>query len=214
LNSPISVVIVDDHPLLRQGVAHSLAESGNFTVLAEGASAEDALKLALAHRPDILLVDISMPGGGHGAISAVREQLPQQKIVVLTVSERDEDLTGALNAGVQGYVLKGVGAKSLIEILELVAGGGSYVPPQLAARMIARLKEINARGPGPLSELSSREREILALVANGLSNKEIAIRLDLQEKTVKHHMTRILSKLKVRNRTEAALVMRDAAVAG
>ena len=96
----------------------------------------------------------------------------------------------------------------------MVANGESYVPPQLAARMIARLKQINARLPGPLSELSSREREILALVANGLSNKEIAIRLDLQEKTVKHHMTRILSKLKVRNRTEAALVMRDAAVAG
>jgi two-component system, NarL family, nitrate/nitrite response regulator NarL len=214
LNSPISVVIVDDHPLLRQGVAHSLAESENFSVLAEGASAEDAMKLALAHRPDILLVDLSMPGGGLEAISAIREQLPQQKIVVLTVSERDEDLTAALNAHVQGFVLKGVGAKSLIEILVMVASGESYVPPQLAARMITRLKEINARAPGPLSELSSREREILALVANGMSNKEIAIRLDLQEKTVKHHMTRILSKLKVRNRTEAALVMRDAAAAG
>jgi len=214
LSGAISLVIVDDHPLLRQGVSHSLAETGRFHVLAEGASADDAVRLALEHRPDIMVIDISMPGGGHAAMAAIRDRLPDQKIVVLTVSESDEDLTTALNSGAQGYVLKGVGAKTLIEILDMVSRGESYVPPQLAARMLARLKEASARGPGPLSQLSAREREILGFVANGLSNKEIAIRLDLQEKTVKHHMTRILSKLRVRNRTEAALVMRDAAATG
>lgn len=211
----ISLAIVDDHPLFREGVARSLVETGRFEVRGEGASAGDALRLALELDPDIMLVDISMPGGGHGALSAIREKLPGQKIVILTVSESNDDLTAALNAGVDGYVLKGVGAKTLAEILEMVAQGESYVPPTLAARMLATLKQMSVRpaGDGPLSQLSAREREILAFVANGLSNKEIAIRLDLQEKTVKHHMTRILSKLRVRNRTEAALLMRDASAA-
>ena len=113
----------------------------------------------------------------------------------------------------KGYVLKGVGSKMLVDILQGVAGGESYVSPSLAARMLASLRELNARArpPNPLSRLTQREREILEFVADGLSNKEVAIRLDLQEKTVKHHMTRIMAKLGVRNRTEAAMLLRDAA---
>jgi two-component system, NarL family, nitrate/nitrite response regulator NarL len=210
----ISLAVVDDHPLLREGVTRSLVESGKFRSVGEGASATDALNLALMHRPDILLMDISMPGGGLVAASAIREKLPDQKIVILTVSESRDDLTAALNAGVQGYVLKGVGAKTLAEILEMVAAGESYVPPTLAARMLASLKEMTSADPDPLSQLSGRERQILGFVASGMSNKEVALQLDLQEKTVKHHMTRILSKLHVRNRTEAALMARDASAAG
>jgi two-component system nitrate/nitrite response regulator NarL len=213
VTSLISLAIVDDHPLLREGVARSLVETGKFNVSGEGASATDAMNLTLAHRPDILLMDISMPGGGLVAAAAIREKVPDQKIVILTVSESRDDLTAALNAGVQGYVLKGVGAKTLAEILEMVAAGESYVPPTLAARMLASLKEINSAKVDPLSLLSGREREILGCVASGMSNKEVALRLDLQEKTVKHHMTRILSKLHVRNRTEAALVARSASSA-
>lgn len=212
---PVSLALVDDHPLIREGVSRSLAETGRFTILGEGASAEDAVRLAREHRPDIMLVDISMPGGGHEAVAGIRRELPDQKIVILTVSESDDDLTAALNAGVEGYVLKGVGAKSLGEILEMVAAGESYVPPALAARMLASLKELSTRAAGdePLARLSRRERQIAGFVANGLSNKEIAIELDLQEKTVKYHMTRILAKLGVRNRTEAAIAMRDAGAA-
>lgn len=206
----ISLAIVDDHPLLREGVARSLAETGKFNIAGEGASATDAMNLTLAHHPDILLMDISMPGGGLVAAAAIREKVPGQKIVILTVSESRDDLTAALNAGVQGYVLKGVGARTLTEILEMVAAGESYVPPTLAARMLASLKEMNSAETDPLSQLSGREREILGFVASGMSNKEVALRLDLQEKTVKHHMTRILSKLRVRNRTEAALMARGA----
>ena len=213
MTSLISLAIVDDHPLLREGVARSLVETGKFNVAGEGASATDAMNLTLAHKPDILLMDISMPGGGLIAAAAIREKVPDQKIVILTVSESRDDLTAALNAGVQGYVLKGVGAKTLAEILEMVAAGESYVPPTLAARMLASLKEVNSAEADPLSLLSGREREILGCVASGMSNKEVALRLDLQEKTVKHHMTRILSKLRVRNRTEAALMARGAAVA-
>lgn len=212
MTSPISLALIDDHPLIREGVSRSLAETGKFRIVGEGASAEDAVRLAVEERPDIVLVDISMPGGGHQAIAGIRERLPLQRIVVLTVSESDDDLTAALAAGVEGYVLKGVGAKSLGEILESVKDGASYVPPKLAARMLANLKRLSAgeADPDPLSRLSRREREILGLVAGGLSNKEVALRLSLQEKTVKYHMTRIMAKLQVRNRTEAALLMREA----
>ena len=114
--------------------------------------------------------------------------------------------------GRKGYVLKGVGSKMLAEILQSVAGGETYVSPALAARMLMSLKELNARASpaNPLSRLTQRERQILESVASGLSNKEVAIRLDLQEKTVKHHMTRIMAKLGVRNRTEAAMLLHGA----
>jgi DNA-binding NarL/FixJ family response regulator len=209
----IRLAIVDDHPLFREGVARGLTETGAFEICGQGASADDAVRLALDARPDILLLDISMPGGGLHAMELIREQLPDMKIVILTVSEANEDVTAALNAGTQGYVLKGVGSKMLADILQGVAEGEAYVSPTLAARMLADLKELNARVTpvSPLLLLTQRERQILEFVANGLSNKEVAIRLDLQEKTVKHHMTRIMAKLNVRNRTEAAILLRGAA---
>lgn len=208
----VRVAIVDDHPLLREGVSRSLTETGAFEICGEGASAHDAIRLATEARPDIMLVDLSMPGGGLQALQTIRVNQPDMKIVVLTVSEANDDVTAALNAGAQGYVLKGVGSKMLAEILHSVAGGETYVSPAIAARMMMSLKELNARASpaNPLSRLTQRERQILDCVAAGLSNKEVAIRLDLQEKTVKHHMTSIMGKLNVRNRTEAAMLLRDA----
>jgi DNA-binding NarL/FixJ family response regulator len=205
----VRLAIVDDHPLLREGVSRSLSETGAFEICGEGASADDAIRLAADTHPDILLIDLSMPGGGLNAIQTIRGKQPDLKIVVLTVSEANDDVTAALNAGAQGYVLKGVGSKMLAEILQSVAGGETYVSPALAARMLMSLKELNARAgsASPLSRLTQRERQILDSVASGLSNKEVAIRLDLQEKTVKHHMTRIMGKLGVRNRTEAAMLL-------
>jgi DNA-binding NarL/FixJ family response regulator len=214
MTAPIRLAVVDDHPLLREGVVRSLGETGIFSICGEGASAADALRLASAERPDILLLDMSMPGGGLNAIREVRAVHPDLKLVVLTVSENDEDVTAALNAGARAYVLKGVGSKTLADILQSVAKGESFVSPILAARMLERLREMTARPAeaNPLSRLTERETEILALVSQGFSNKEVAIRLDLHEKTVKHHMTSILAKLQVRNRTEAALAMRNAAI--
>ena len=126
---------------------------------------------------------------------------------MLTVSEDSEDLAAALNSGAQGYVLKGVGSRTLAEILRSVAAGERYVSPTLSARLLSALS--NASQASPLAELSPREREILALVADGLSNKRIGLKLNLHEKTIKHHMSRILATLKVSNRTEAAMVLRD-----
>jgi DNA-binding NarL/FixJ family response regulator len=209
--SRIRIVVVDDHPLLREGVARSLAQSEEFTVVGEGASAADAVRLAAELHPDLILLDLSMPGGGLTAAREIAAAFPQVTIVVLTASEADDDILEALKAGAKGYVLKGVTSAALIEILTGAARGESYVSPALAARL---LTEMRARrdvesAPDPLLRLTKREEEILRLVSDGLSNKEIGLRLDLQEKTVKHHMTSILGKLQVRNRTEAAILLRD-----
>jgi len=208
----IRIAIVDDHPLLREGVARSLVDTGEFTVCGEGATTEDALRLAREAGPEMLLMDLSMPGGGLTVLANIKQEFPALKIVVLTVSEALEDVTAALNSGVEGYVLKGVGSRALAGILRDVQAGDTYVPPVLAARMLASLKSaFEAPGPSnPISALTAREREILDLVSNGRSNKEVARELFLQEKTVKHHMTSVLSKLKVRNRTEAAMLLHNA----
>jgi len=206
------IVIADDHPLFREGVVRSLQEAGSFEVVGQAGNADDAVRLATELDPTLVLLDISMPGGGLDAARRISESAPRTRIVMLTVSEADEDIMAALKAGAKGYVLKGVGSAMLAEILNGIVEGESYVSPSLAARL---LMEMRARPPepkseDPLSSLTAREEEILRLVAVGLSNKEVALKLDLQEKTVKHHMTRILNKLHVRNRTEAALLHRGA----
>ncbi|MCZ3377052.1 response regulator [Rhizobium sp. AG207R] len=207
MTAAISLAVVDDHPLFREGVIRSLTEMDGFSIVGEGSSREDALRIAAEHRPDILLLDISMPGGGLDAISLILEQIPDQKIVMLTVSEASDDVMAALKSGAKGYVLKGVGSRTLADILRSIAAGDSYVAPTLSARLISD------NGPGaqinPFSALTEREREVLELASAGLSNKHIGLKLDLHEKTIKHHMTQIFAKLEVSNRTEAAMAFRD-----
>ncbi|PBB67577.1 DNA-binding response regulator [Mesorhizobium sp. WSM4312] len=207
----IRIAIVDDHPLFREGVTRSLSEIGGFEIVGEGATAQDAERIASTVQPDILLLDISMPGGGLSAVASILADHPAQKIVMLTVSETNADVTTALNAGVQGYILKGVGSRALADILRNVAAGEGYLTPTLSARLLSDLQSPqSADGVADrLRQLTERQAEILRLVAEGLSNKEVALRLELQEKTVKHHMTGVLSKLNVRNRTEAALMVRE-----
>jgi two-component system nitrate/nitrite response regulator NarL len=210
--APIRVAVVDDHPLFREGVTRSLNELGGFEVVGEGGTMEQALQIADELRPDIVLMDISMPGGGLNAIAPMLLRNPSQKIVMLTVSETSDDVTGALERGAVGYVLKGVGSRMLAEILHAVAAGESYVPPALSARLLADRSALAgaASASDPLAGLTDREHEILTLVAAGLSNKRIALKIGLHEKTVKHHMTRVLAKLNASNRTEAAMALRDA----
>jgi DNA-binding NarL/FixJ family response regulator len=201
----VKVAIVDDHPLFRAGVVSSLSETAGFDVVAEGATRDDAVRLVGEHRPDILLLDVSIPGGGLDAVRAILEKHPDQKIVMLTVSEAGGDVTRALRRGARGYILKGVEAESLARILARIASGEAYVSPTLSARLLGQ-KSLNQ----PIAEeLDERQRRILRLVSMGLSNKEIAIELNLQEKTIKHHLTRIFSMLDVSNRTEAAMVFRN-----
>ncbi len=201
----VTVVIVDDHPLFRAGVALSLSELG-FEVAGQGSTADHAVQLGQQLRPDILLLDISIPGGGLEALNLILASQPEQKVVMLTVSEAGGDVRRALQGGAQGYVLKGVEAEKLSEILLSVASGEPYVPPGLSARLLAR--GAGAR-PTNLNGMDDRQVRIIELVSAGWSNKEIAIELGLQEKTIKHQLTRIFAALDVTNRTEAAMAFRD-----
>lgn len=208
----IRVAVIDDHPLFREGVKRSLGEYDDFHIVGEGCSKDDAIRIAKEERPDVILMDISMPGGGLSAIPPILDLCPRQKIVMLTVSETRDDLTKALNSGAKGYVLKGVGSRALGEIIHTVAFGETYISLDLSARLLSDMSSFSD-GPGttePIGDLTSRESEVLNLVAAGLSNKRIARRLNVHEKTVKHHMGRIFAKLGVTNRTQAAIAMRDA----
>ena len=180
-------------------------------MVAQAGTAEDAVKAVESHQPDIALLDISMPGSGLKAASEIASRFPGVKIVMLTVSEDDDDLLTALKIGARGYVLKGVSAQDLGDVLQNIAEGASYVSPSLAARVLAAMQARSsaAASAGSFEDLTQREVAILKLVATGKSNKEIARDLDLQEKTVKHYMTNILQKLQVRNRVEAALRARE-----
>ena len=209
MSAPIKVIVADDHPLYRDGVVASLKESGMFEICGAGASAEEAIELVRTHRPDIALLDISMPGGGIRAAEAIAAMDVATKTVMLTVSERDDDIMRALEAGASGYVLKGVGGDELAEVVTRVSSGSSYVTPSLAARLLVTMSRPKSRDGTGLASLTSREEKILRLVAEGLSNKEIGLKLNLQEKTVKHYMTGILQKLAVRNRVEAAVLARE-----
>jgi len=202
----ITIGVVDDHPLFREGVTRSLSEISSFVVIGEGASSDDAAMIASDNRPDIMLLDVSMPGGGLSAISNVLERSPTTKVLMLTVSEEVDTLLDALQRGAMGYVLKGVGSRGLVEAIQTVLGGTRYISPTMSAKVMEN--SLNG-GTSDKSSLTPREREVMDLVAQGLSNKHIGLRLGLQEKTVKHHMTQILSKLGASNRTEAALQWRE-----
>jgi DNA-binding NarL/FixJ family response regulator len=205
MTEPIRIVIVDDHPLFRDGVFHSLASEPDLAVVGQAETGEEALRLATDLVPDVVLLDIGMPGwGGLATVEKLSQACPATKVVMLTVFDDEDRLLAAFKAGARGYVLKGLPARDLAHIVRLVAAGEVYVSPALAAGM---LRELTATRPqDPLSELSEREREILSLVAEGLTNREIGERVHLAEKTIKHHMTNILGKLHVRSRVEAALL--------
>lgn len=213
----LRVSVVDDHPMFRMGVVRGIEDEGGVEVVAEGSNAADAVSIFESLRPDITILDLSMPGGGHSAITAIRRLDEDALIVVLTASEQDADVFDAIKAGARGYILKGVEAGDLVAVLKSVANGETHVSRGVAARVLAEMSGAEGRDTTPVLKAASperpsltpREEEILSLVAEGHSNKEIGRLLSLQEKSIKHVMTRILKKLQARNRTEAALQMRD-----
>lgn len=213
MTGKIRIAIVDDHPLFREGVAHTLQLEKDMEIVGQGATSEDALHLAKELLPDIVLLDIAMPGGGINACQAISAACPVTKIVMLTVMEGEDDVMAALKAGARAYVLKGVSAHELANILRSVYSGEVYVTPTLAASLLVEMAGTQPESQfsiSPLAELTERERQILELVAAGCSNKEIGQQLYLSEKTVKHYMTNILQKLQVRNRVQAALLAHKA----
>jgi two-component system, NarL family, nitrate/nitrite response regulator NarL len=205
MNEQIRVLVVDDHPLFRQGVVHSLNTDPGLSVVGETASGQEALQLARELLPDVVLLDISMPGW-NGLVTAEKITIacPATTIVMLTVSEDKDKLFAAFKAGARAYVLKGVSARELVNVVRTAASGEVYVSPSLAAEMLVSLTQ--GQAPDPLQELTAREREILGLIGAGLTNREIGERIFLSEKTIKHYVTNILQKLQVRSRVEAALL--------
>ena len=198
----IKVVVVDDHPMLREGVVHVLVSNG-IAVVSEGATADEAVRLALLHKPNVLLLDMKMPGGGLHAITAIVESKLDTAILVLTVVSDEQSVKGALRSGARGYILKGAAGKELVEAVLTLAGGERYVTPQLLGVLFGCNPDGDQQGP--CAEFTEREEQILSLLSRGLSNKEIAFDLKLSEKTVKYYLTHVLRKLHVRNRVEAAL---------
>lgn len=203
---PIRILLADDHPLFREGVAHSLAAEADLEVIAQAGSAEEAIELAQRLRPDVALLDISMPGiGGIAAAGLIAAISPEVRIIMLTVSEDRDSLFAALKAGAHGYVLKGVAAGELRAIVLRIAGGEAYITPTLASDLLYEFSHPPALDP--LGELTEREADVLGLIGQGFTNREIGDHLHIAEKTVKHYVTAVLQKLHVRSRTEAALLV-------
>lgn len=205
MSNTIEILVVDDHPLFRQGVVNSLEMVPDFKVVGETSSGEDALALACKLMPDVVLLDVSMPGW-NGIVTAEKIALacPATAIVMLTAADDKDRLLAALKAGARGYVLKGVSAKELADVVRSACAGDVYVSPSIAAEMLVSLTK--GKAPDPLQELTDREREILELIGNGMTNREIGDKIFLSEKTIKHYVTNILQKLQVRSRVEAALL--------
>lgn len=201
----IRIVVADDHPLFRKGVVDSLTAEDDCTVVAEASTGEQAVELVANVLPDLVLLDVSMPGiGGIEAARRISAMNPAPCILMLTVSESERDLLAAIKAGAKGYVLKGVPAHRLGHAVRALMSGEAYVSPSIASTILYELT--HEKPPDPVSELTEREYEVLQLVGEGLTNREIGERLFLAEKTVKHYMTGVLQKLQVRSRVEAALV--------
>jgi two-component system, NarL family, nitrate/nitrite response regulator NarL len=204
--SSIRVVVIDDHPLFREGATQLLANTPGLSLVADGSTATDAINIAQRLLPDIMLLDLKLPGGGIEATTAIVCQAPTVRIIILTASECDEDVATVLQLGARGYLLKGSSGPEIVHAVRTVFNGDPYVAPALAARLLTQLSR-----PDPIAakegveDLTDRENHILVEVSKGMTNKEIARHLDLSEKTIKHYMTKIMQKLNVRNRMEAVL---------
>ncbi len=206
----IHVGVVDDHPLLREGVVYILKGAPDIEVVAQGAAAKEAIDIASIPDLDVLVLDISIPGGGLNALQTVMDNNPKVKVLMLTVSADETDVLSALRMGAKGYVLKGVSGPELIQALRSVYLDGQYISPSLGAKLLLDVGRGKSITKGSVFEdLSSRQDEILLLVGQGLSNKEIGAKLHLSDRTIKHHMTNVFQKLGVRNRLEAALLVRQ-----
>jgi DNA-binding NarL/FixJ family response regulator len=199
----IRVVVVDDHALFRTGVVQSLAFDSAIEVVGEGETAAEAVQLARDLAPDLILLDVSMPGNGIEAAREILRMPEPPRVAMLTVSESDDDVMRALEVGAVGYLPKGIRMPELIAAVRSLREGRNVVSPDLALRALTNRVRAEA---SPLTFLSDQEKRTLRLVASGLSNREVGERLDVQEKTVKYHVTNILRKLKARNRVEAALI--------
>lgn len=210
-----SVLIVDDHALFRAGMRAVLADLPDVEVAGEAASGEEALEAVAAHRPDVVLMDLRMPGlGGLAATARVTERFPDTAVVVLTMSEDPDSVFAALRAGARGYLLKESDADDVHRTIVGVARGEAVFGPRVADQVVRFFASAGQGGSGAQAfpELTAREREVLDLMARGLDNASISRRLFLSEKTVRNRVSDILAKLRARTRAEAVARARDAGI--
>jgi len=202
----LQVVIADDQPMMRAGFKAVLEASGKIEVVAEAGTGEEAVRLATAHSPDVVLMDIRMPG--MNGIEATR-RLPRQRVLILTTFGLDEYIIEALRAGASGFLLKDAPTQEVIDAVFAVAGGDAVLSPAVTRQLLdqvgRRLPAAVSRDTGPLDTLTDRELEVLRLLAAGLSNAEIATALVVSEATVKSHVSRLLNKLGLRDRVQAVI---------
>lgn len=212
----LRLLLVDDQALFREGLRTLLGLQADFDIVGEGANGEDAVALARRFAPDVVLMDLRMPMlGGVEATRRITAEAPACRVIVLTTFEEDEEVFAALRAGAVGYLLKASPSARLCEAIRLAARGESFLEPSVAAKVVAEFARQGERTPRrppapPLAEpLSSREHDVLRRLAEGRSNKEIAVELGIAEGTVKNHMSNVLGKLGALDRTQAALRARE-----
>ncbi|WP_433739636.1 response regulator [Pseudomonas putida] len=206
MNPFIRIGIVDDHPLLREGVANTLRKRLDLQVVEQGANAQDARDIARRMLPDVMLMDVNMPGDVFAAVRFISTELPDVKVLMLTVSESEDDAFSALEAGARGYVLKGVSGPELVLAIRSIAKGETFITPEVASKLLSNIEENEAETDK--LELSRREEQVIREVSAGLTNKEVASKLLISEQTVKNHMNSLMQKLHVRNRVEAVTALR------
>jgi NarL family two-component system response regulator LiaR len=207
MSDTISVLIVDDHAVVRSGIRGFLEAQPDLQVLGEAASGADGVKLAAELVPDVVLMDLAMPEmDGVEATRRIRDASPRTRVVVLTSFHDDAHIFPAIRAGALSYVLKDISPEELAQTVRLAAQGEAVINPRVASRLVQELSGERTPQSNPLAELSSRELEVLKLIAEGLSNAEIAERLVLSQKTVKGHVSNILGKLHLADRTQAAIL--------
>ena len=205
--NPIRLLIVDDHEVVRLGLRTLLEEEMDLEIVAEAGNAEEALAMVARYQPAVVVLDVRLPGrSGLEACKDIRQRYPQVQVVMLTSFANDEFITRALRAGAAGYVLKQVGGDELIRAVRAAARGETALDPQTAARVVSRLRSLEAEAEaGAFRELSPREMDVLAWLARGKSNKEIGEVLHLSEITVRNYVSTILEKLHLNNRIELAI---------
>ena len=202
--SAVRIAVIDDHTLFRRGLISLLGREPGFAIVAEAADGFEGIKAVAASRPDVVLLDLNMPGiSGLDAIGAIRKEAPDARVVMLTVSEDAEDLMQALRDGATGYLLKNIEAEFLVAAIRRAAEGDSVVSPEMTSKLVERVRA--GEKPAPVDVLSPREREILIHLSRGLSNKEIGRSLAVAESTVKIHVQHILRKLNLASRVQAAI---------
>lgn len=208
MSKTIRILLADDHPVVRDGLAAMLATQPDFEVVGEAGNGSEAVAEAARLRPDVVLMDLEMPElDGIEAIRRLRAADPSVQVVVLTAFDTDERIVGSLQAGAQGYLLKGAPRAEIFAAIRTVSAGGALIPPVVASKLLRQVRA--AESP---DALTARESEVLSLVASGLANKEIAARLSISERTVKFHVSAVLSKLGAKNRTQAVRLARETGI--